>query len=202
MNEQRPPSKAFSLIEMLVVIAIIVVVVAITIPVLGHVGRSGQRAARGANLRMIGVALAAYRTAHVEFPAATLIPLPWVDERPLSEPLEPFLDAPRPERLASGEYVTGAPWRCPADPGLHRVIGTSYEYRLSLLAMVLAVDGEPHPWRAASAMADAPANSPLVADASRSAIQATKVDDRQWHPPTQPGSRQAVFADGRVESIR
>jgi prepilin-type N-terminal cleavage/methylation domain-containing protein len=191
---------AFSIIEVLVVIAIIAALLAIALPILGNVRRSGRRAACGANLRMIGVALSSYRSEHGECPAVAATPLPWIEAPALSDALGPFVDAPLPEQQAGGEYLSPAPWRCPADPGLHAAIGTSYEYRLSMLAIALAADGVPNPWRAASQRSDAPPDVPIVGDASNGVLAAMKVEG-DWHPATSDGWRQALFGDGRVSAI-
>lgn len=63
---------AFTLIELLVVIGIIGVLTALVLPAVQNVRESARRAQCGANLRQIGVAMAAYYGIHQMFPPAYL----------------------------------------------------------------------------------------------------------------------------------
>ncbi|MDR1284531.1 MAG: prepilin-type N-terminal cleavage/methylation domain-containing protein [Opitutaceae bacterium] len=61
-GQSRPASHAFTLIELLTVIAIIGILAAIIIPTVGKVRQTAQRAACASNLRQIGTAVIAYAT--------------------------------------------------------------------------------------------------------------------------------------------
>ncbi|MCA9288478.1 MAG: DUF1559 domain-containing protein, partial [Phycisphaerales bacterium] len=183
-----------------VVIAIIAIVVAVVAPALAHARRSAVRSACAGNLRSIGVALSSYRAEYDQYPPAPALPLPERGERGLFIMLAPFIDAPVPVRAADGAFVVGAPWRCPGDPGLHGSIGTSYEYRLNTLANALAADQRPGPWRLATRRAESPPDVPLVSD-SRSVACSRFGVGYPWHPSGKQSGDQAVFGDGRVETL-
>jgi prepilin-type N-terminal cleavage/methylation domain-containing protein/prepilin-type processing-associated H-X9-DG protein len=70
------PTKAFTLVELLTVIAIIGILAAIIIPVVGKVRAAGQKSACASNLRQIGVALNSYIADHKgRLPGYD--PIPW-----------------------------------------------------------------------------------------------------------------------------
>lgn len=62
------PSKAFSLVELLVVLAIIVVLASLLLPAMMLVRDAASRAVCANNMRQIGIAFAVYATDHAFFP--------------------------------------------------------------------------------------------------------------------------------------
>src|SRR3954471_13378632 len=63
--------RAFTLVEMLVVIWIILVVIGLAAPMIMRAWRSGDRAATYNDLQVIAAGLEAYRTDHGEYPRVT-----------------------------------------------------------------------------------------------------------------------------------
>lgn len=131
----RRPSRAFSLIELLVAISIIAVLMGIVLPMLPKARDAAKRAACGANLHGVGQAMQIYTDANRgEFPRARYMPPPW-----LSGDTDPPLDSFLKETI---EPQTEA-WRCPGDrvvfekeypdaAGVTKKCGMSYTYVISL----------------------------------------------------------------------
>ena len=72
--------KAFSLIELLVVISIIAVLLALLLPALPRVMDAGRRTACAANLRGVGQAVELYKGDFKEImPVGTYMPRPWLN---------------------------------------------------------------------------------------------------------------------------
>lgn len=131
MQTLRP---AFTLVELLLVIAVIAVLLAIALPAMQSARGTARQAACNSNLRQIGIGLIAYRDAN-----KGLVPLalggPTGDGRALAlNTLAPF----------GGWAVTSAQQPtellvCPDDPARAAKTGSSYEYLLApLLFMALA----------------------------------------------------------------
>lgn len=129
------PRRAFSLIELLVVISIIAVLMGIILPVLPRARDAAKRAACGANLHGVGQAFTIYTNNNRgEYPKARYMPPPWLtaDTDP---PLDTFLkDTIEPQTEA---------WHCPGDhdvfekeytdeAGQTKKCGMSYTYVTSL----------------------------------------------------------------------
>ncbi len=72
----RPGNRAFTLIEVLVVVAIIALLVAILLPTLSRVRRQSRQAACGSQLHQIGLALVSYAVSHKEFPHQARVGVP------------------------------------------------------------------------------------------------------------------------------
>ncbi|MGD9691932.1 MAG: type II secretion system protein [Phycisphaerales bacterium] len=94
----RTDRRAFTLIEMLVVVAIIGVVAAIVVPSLGAARRSARSAVCAANLKSQGAALRSYLTDHDE-----RLPQVWID--PGSPDPAPL--APSPSAIHIGQLYAG-----------------------------------------------------------------------------------------------
>ncbi len=117
-------SRAFSLIELIVVIAIMGVVVSIVLPALSSAKSSAEKVGCLANLRSQGQGVVLYMDAGDGLlPFADL----YMDARAgLIEPyasVAPFLDIGPP-----GVDSTSDVWVCPSDDDVFRDLGTSYLY--------------------------------------------------------------------------
>jgi prepilin-type N-terminal cleavage/methylation domain-containing protein len=115
-----PPKRAFTLMELLVVIAILGILISITIPAFSAARAIAQRAGCKATLKSAGSALAIYLTEHRDR-------YPYITNRP-SLGLNDLPNLPE----ALGRYLASDVLRCPADPGLYEIEGTSYEYNTIL----------------------------------------------------------------------
>ncbi|MFN0012753.1 MAG: hypothetical protein ACKVS8_14035 [Phycisphaerales bacterium] len=131
---------AWTLIEMIVVIAVVGVLVALTLPALAGSLRSARRVACAANLRSFGQAFAVYRGASKDI-------MPFADSRadlrvgraaPFDK-LQPYIDAPFPTLVESRVQV-GAPYRCPMDRADAFDTGFSYYYQPSLAMAAWAAE--------------------------------------------------------------
>jgi prepilin-type N-terminal cleavage/methylation domain-containing protein len=124
--------RAFSIVELMVVMVIIAVLMGILFPVLSHARAASRRTGCLANLRTLGIALQEYHHSRGSLPLApSFSHVPSGEDR-LIRALESHLDAP-PVRLADGVVVTGQPWACPADRTLAPAMGASYEYAFAPL---------------------------------------------------------------------
>ena len=132
--------RAFSLIELLVVISIIAVLLAILLPALPRIMDAGRRAACSANLRGVGQAVELYKGDFKEImPVGSYMPRPWLN----------FLNDdgswPTSFNQSISDYFEfdSAAWECPGDIAVHSVTytdddgkeqigGSSYMYVSSL----------------------------------------------------------------------
>lgn len=116
--------KAFSLVELLVVISIIGVLIGILLPVLAGARKSVQKTTCAGNLRQIGIAVQAHRTDNKDtLPIARYMPAPFlsVDEDPsFPEAMEGY--------IPNEGNKTNAVWQCPDDEIVYDLCGTSYDY--------------------------------------------------------------------------
>lgn len=127
----RARAKAFTLVELLVVIAVIMLLLGLLVPSL----RATREAARSvicvSQLRQIGTAFEAYKVNHSElFPYADdSLDIPAGRVQPI-DTLANLLGVSPP--AAAGPELTdaGAPWRCPSDPIIAARYGSSYRYEL------------------------------------------------------------------------
>ncbi len=115
--------KAFTLIELLMVITIIALLMGILLPAIGQAREAARRTTCATNLHAVGAGLQMYLNESRDFmPEAAQMPsLGLTDSPPIAEVLGQFLS--RPETL-----------RCPADPDQKYYLreGSSYEYHSTL----------------------------------------------------------------------
>ena len=125
MHLNRPIRLAFTLIEMLVVIAIIGILIGIAVPSLTKARQTAVKTTCKTNLHQIGIAMRMFQDGSGgRFPTARYMPPPFlssVSDPPLTEVLGPH--------LASDPKV----FRCPGDKGyVHELSGSSYYYNTFL----------------------------------------------------------------------
>lgn len=116
-----PGSRAFTLLELLVVMAIIAVLAGLLLPVLGRSKRSAQSIACVSNLRQIGIALTAYvQDNNDRLPVcAGYLPSHLPDLPPITTTL-------------FSEPKTNALFKCPSDLKIFPAEQTSYEWNFWL----------------------------------------------------------------------
>lgn len=124
--------RAFSLIELLVVINIIAIMLAILIPSLAGARHAARRTKCSANLRTLGAALQMYTDWENKgiFPVVSFSWQP-PDAARAREPfvvIAPYLDTPLPQPASSGQPASDAPFVCPADQLYSRTLGFGYEF--------------------------------------------------------------------------
>ena len=117
----RVNKRAFSLIELLVVMSIIAVLLAILLPALPRVMDAGRRSACSANLRGVGQAIELYKGDFKEImPVGTYMPRPWLNFQ--------NADGSWPTSLnqAINQYfeLDSKAWECPGDKSVYRVTYT------------------------------------------------------------------------------
>ena len=116
----RPP-RAFTLIEVLVVVAVIALLMALAVPLFMRITQTGQATACLSNLRQIGAGLNGYLAEH-DF----TMPALQAGRSQLAQEI-PVLDT------ALQPYVRSkAVFACPADPHFARDTGTSYFWNVAL----------------------------------------------------------------------
>lgn len=171
--------KAFTLVEILVVIAIIAVIAAITIPALSAAKRRSQDAVCLANLRQLGVALYAYASDNSDrIPIESSTPINPVLPHPLLSTLGPYglksetLRCPRDYFVdfdrGSPDYAQNHFARC----------GSSYDVNLVLGSYTLS--GVPNP-------------SGLALASDFFSFHSSPSDNPQWF--------QVLFFDGHVKKV-
>lgn len=142
----RPLSRAFTLVELLLVISIIAILVSITIPALGSSRETSRRLKCLTNLKGIGVGFAVYITDSKELlPEVSPLQNPGAqaNDPALFEVLSQYLDVPQPEREdpsnPDSSYTrVSEVYKCPSDrtgrdatrnfEPVWRSFGFSYQY--------------------------------------------------------------------------
>jgi prepilin-type N-terminal cleavage/methylation domain-containing protein len=110
---------AFTLVELLVVVAIIGLLAGLLLPTFGSAKRDSQATACLSNLHQIGLAVQMYvQESNDILPSCPLLPSQDTNLAPITATLAPYLP-------------TSAVWLCPGDqgtPGIFATEGTSYEW--------------------------------------------------------------------------
>jgi prepilin-type N-terminal cleavage/methylation domain-containing protein/prepilin-type processing-associated H-X9-DG protein len=138
--------RAFTLVELLIVIAVIGVLVALLLPAVQAARSTARRTACVNNLRQLGVALQNYHAAKQRFPAGRGAPTPrifspqayllaFMEQDSLRAQID-FSDAPAPFNTPTASYTavrnhaaattSVSTLLCPADAGQGRVSGVVY----------------------------------------------------------------------------
>jgi prepilin-type N-terminal cleavage/methylation domain-containing protein/prepilin-type processing-associated H-X9-DG protein len=120
----KPTKRAFTLVEVLVVIAIIGVLVGLLLPAVQAARETARRMQCANNLHQMGIALHAYHDVHRRFPAGVVYPnrvmwtaqiLPQLEQSPLYSTLDfsqPFDDGNQPNGRACAQFLNV--YRCPS----------------------------------------------------------------------------------------
>jgi prepilin-type N-terminal cleavage/methylation domain-containing protein/prepilin-type processing-associated H-X9-DG protein len=116
--------RAFTLIELLTVIAIIGILAAIIIPTIGKVRDTAKTSQCVSNMRQIGIALALYATDNKNvLPAAGAVSNSWVPA------VEPYL----PKRKSGAGSLDNSVFVCPAAEKTYTAPATSIAYSYTVL---------------------------------------------------------------------
>ncbi|MBS0192181.1 MAG: prepilin-type N-terminal cleavage/methylation domain-containing protein [Phycisphaerales bacterium] len=188
--------RAFTLIEVLVVISIIALLIAILLPALGPARDAARRAACSVNMRSCGQAIELYKNQWKEvFPLARYMPQPW-----LSGSKYPALNVAMADQLDRESPA----YRCPGDriiwkvtfkddsvtPPVDKISGMSYTY-------VTALAGETIENAFTSKyLKMTPSNTPLLYDFDNGTYETQ--DKQQIQTPFFHRTRNVLFADGHA----
>jgi prepilin-type N-terminal cleavage/methylation domain-containing protein/prepilin-type processing-associated H-X9-DG protein len=219
------PGRAFTLIEILVVLSIIAVLAALLFPVFGSVREKSRQTSCSSNLRQIGSAIALYAHDNDDsYPLAADTVQPstflWsgiVDATP--EKQAAFNASPTLRTVLQPYLRSGEVWRCPSDTGgcdklplgstdslivswescndIYAALGTSYFWRAQL-----GVDGVRYP-------AGALDNSAAPNEIASSGVGILTDGSARWHGDrgapegyaTGANRRNVLFADGHVKLV-
>ncbi len=203
--QSRFPRTAFTLVELLVVLAIIAVLASLLLPALGRAQASARGIACTGNLRQLGIAVRAYAEDHQSIlPAAEL--LPTVPRNP-ARPLPRICDVLAGELGAGGASGTNTSrvFRCAADRSSRfRDQGSSYEWnsdlngrrmdetrnaQVHLVQVFASSDGDVLKSEVNTNLAFPPTSTPLL------------YDYEENHPRPPRSARNAVFMDGHVAPL-
>ena len=184
--------RAFTLLELLIVIAIVGMLIAILIPALGAARRAAHATVCQSNLRTHHTGFKAYQDANNGVMPFTRFPFrPKLDLLTPVKEIAEHLDAPMP-RLEGDAIVTGRPWVCPADRQGATEWGWSYMYWPEPLFSYYEMDGNPA--GKVTTMYDADPTSTLFADAYPGHARASTVKPGNYEHATF-----LVRYDGSVE---
>jgi len=173
--------QAFTLVELLVVLAIIGILAALLLPTLGRAKRAAQTTACISNLRQLGIALTLYVQENEDrLPFCALLPSVNTNLPAITVPLMPYL------KNKDG-------FRCPADKTMFQVEQTSYEWNMYLNG---ASYDHPEDWSPATQVIvqtifGGRLNTPLLGDAEAN------------HPKSNNSNgKNSLYFEGRVEKSK
>ena len=192
----RDRAAAFSLIELIVVIAVVAVLIGILVPVLAMGKRSAQQISCLANLRDMSTALRSYMTQENR----DLLPLLNGYSDQSAEPgeftaviplLARLLDIQEPVLLDERRYKPQAPFVCPHDDDIGPAWGLSYDYFPGGLMIDYVVTGDLDPTLA----------GPVTRLYEGGDYTVLFADIKPWHDHPIDG-RMAAFWDGSAGPIK
>ena len=154
--------RAFTMIEILVVLGIIALLAAILLPVLGRAREAGRSASCKSNLHQLGLAMTQYTADYERYPRA-LDPSDrqgiWAGN-PVASGVN-FNDVPMLNTAMNAYVRSNQVWACPSDSGFdvlenyetpmparptcHQAFGMSYFYRTELTFLDLSEEHLPDP---------------------------------------------------------
>jgi len=186
-NGNPPPSispakrVAFTLVELLVVIAIIAILAALLLPTMGRAKRAAQATACISNLRQLGIALTLYVDDNNDhLPYCALLPSVNTNLPAITVPLMPYLKSPDV-------------FRCPADKTMFQVEQTSYEWNMYLNGCSY---NHPEDW--------SPATSVIVQTIFGGRLNTPLLGDAEANHPKSANSngKNSLYFEGRVEKSK
>lgn len=194
-------SKAFSLVELLVVIGIIALLVGLMLPALARAKGKGYNTVCVSNLRQLGIATRLYAEDNNNaLPSAEILP---------TEPIEPQKPLARicdvlagyVGRTAGTNTTSASVFRCPSDKvGLFATEGSSYEWDADLNGhrldetraanMFLVWQGPQGPAQSTNiVLRFPPETTPLL------------LDYEEFHPRAPKSGKNVVYMDGHVAPL-
>lgn len=202
------PSRAFTLIEALAVIAIIGLLVAVLLPAVQAAREAARRAQCFNNLRQIGIALQSYHANHNMFPSSMLANgrgwsrnclaehvflLPYLDQRPLyfsinmdyadlEDPKTPSIENGTSRRTAVGTFL------CPSDGGPN--VRNSYRFNRGRFR-----HGSRLPYDGPFSLGVLPRDATISDGLSRTAFTSERVGGT-FHPDSFDRVRDVRYPDG------
>ena len=197
---------AFTLVELLVVLAILAVLASLLAPALGRATGKARSLACVNNLRQLGIAVRTYAEDHAGvLPQAELLPsVPTVPAAPLPR-IADVLAADLGRSATTNPAAAAGVFRCPADRvGRWQREGSSYEWNTELngrrldetrnaqvhiVKLLRHDDGEASHSSTNFSLEFPPTTTPLL------------YDYEAFHPRPPRSGKNAVFMDGHVESL-